>query len=65
MVHEPFYDRILNLADDSDFDRMMAGLGRFVVCNPMVACQHDGFSDNTHRHVNFNSIRKRGNWFSQ
>lgn len=65
MVHERFYETILNLREAKDFDRMMAGLGRFVVCNPMVSCQHDGFSDNAQRQLDFESIRKKANWFRQ
>lgn len=65
IVHERFYETILDLSQIKDYDRMMAGLGHFVVCNPMVVCQHDGFSDNTQRQLKFESIRKKANWFRQ
>lgn len=45
LVNERFYATLLNLREDIDYDRAMAGLGRFVVCNPMVVCQLDGYSD--------------------
>lgn len=65
IAHQRFYETILSLHETKNFDRMMAGRGRFVLCSPMVACQHDGFSDNSQRHLNFESIRKKGNWFRQ
>ena len=52
-AHERFYDAILSLDITRDYDRAMAGLGRFVVCSPMVACQHSGFSDNQRRFIDF------------
>jgi hypothetical protein len=64
VAKERFYDTILNLAEDKDMDRAMAGLGKFVVCNPMVACQQSGFSDHHNRHVNFDAVIRQNNWFT-
>lgn len=64
MVHRNFYEQILTLAEEKDFDRSLAGLGRYVVCNPMVACQHNGYSDNQGRYVDFTRYFRRKNWFT-
>lgn len=52
------------MAEDKDMDRAMAGLGKFVVCNPMVACQQSGFSDHHNRNVNFDAFIRQNNRFT-
>jgi hypothetical protein len=64
-ANERFYDTLLNLPEDKDYDRAMAGLGRFFVCMPMVVMQHNGFSDNHQRHVDYGPVLRRMKWFSQ
>jgi hypothetical protein len=64
LARESFYATILNLPEDKDFDRAMAGLGKFVVCSPMVACQHAGYSDHHDRQVNFDAVIRQNNWFT-
>lgn len=63
LVNERFYATLLNLREDIDYDRAMAGLGRFVVCNPMVVCQQDGYSDHYDRPVRFSPLTDPGKWF--
>jgi hypothetical protein len=46
MVNNKFYETILSPPEEKDFDRIVANRGKFFVCNPMVAIQHNGFSDN-------------------
>src|SRR5574338_29290 len=46
MVHERFYDKFLSIHKFGNLDRLLAGMGKFVVCNPMVVSQHGGYSDN-------------------
>jgi hypothetical protein len=64
VARESFYDTILNLPEDKDIDRAMAGLGKFVVCSPMVACQQAGYSDHHDRQVNFDMTIRQNNWFT-
>lgn len=45
-IHQKFYDTFLSINEEIDIDRALAGKGRFIVCNPFVAIQHEGFSDN-------------------
>ncbi|MFA7290368.1 MAG: hypothetical protein WC055_15950, partial [Melioribacteraceae bacterium] len=42
MVHERFYDKFLNIHKFGNLDRLLVGMGKFVVCNPMVVSQHGG-----------------------
>jgi hypothetical protein len=64
IASERFYEGLLHLPEDIDYDRAMAGLGKFIVCDPMIACQHDGYSDHSREYVDFGPSRRRGNWFS-
>jgi hypothetical protein len=52
-ITERFYDTFLELQPGMDFDRQLAGRGIFQVCYPLVAFQHNGYSDNSHRFMDF------------
>jgi hypothetical protein len=64
IASDRFYDAILDLPEDKDYDRAMAGLGKFVVCCPMVAFQHTGYSDNHQRDCDFNPVIRQNKWFT-
>lgn len=49
MIHERFYDTFLSVDEHYHIDRGLKNKGRFIVCNPMIAVQHNGFSDNSKR----------------
>lgn len=53
LVHEKFYDELLSVPEETDFDRALAHRGNFFVCNPQVVVQHSGFSDNQKRYIHF------------
>ena len=63
-INEKFFDTFLGLRPGVDFDRQLAGKGKFIVCDPMVACQHDGYSDNQKRHIDFEPLFRRKKWFT-
>lgn len=46
-VHSRFYDTFLSVNPLDHIDRELGGLGRYIVCHPMVATQYDGVSGNT------------------
>jgi hypothetical protein len=50
IIKSRFYDEFLALDETIDIDRTLAGKGKFIVCNPFVAIQHNGYSDNKQRH---------------
>jgi hypothetical protein len=52
-ISQRFYDLFLSIQPGKDFDRQLAGKGKFVVCKPMVALQHSGYSDNSKREIDF------------
>lgn len=62
---EKFYDVILSLPEDKDYDRAMAGLGKFVICDPMIAWQHNGYSDNQRRYIDFGPLLQKMKRFRQ
>lgn len=52
-INKRFYNTFLSLSEEKDIDRSLANKGKFIVCNPIVAIQHNGFSDNRKRHQNY------------
>lgn len=53
IIHERFYDTFLSVDEREHIDRGLAGKGRFVVCNPFAALQHNGYSDNKGCYMNY------------
>lgn len=52
-IKQKFYDTFLSIPEGKDIDRLLANKGKFIVCNPFVAIQNNGFSDNQKRHQNY------------
>lgn len=46
IIHSRYYDTFLKTEDIGHIDRGQKGRGKFVVCNPFVSFQIDGYSDN-------------------
>ncbi len=57
-IHQRFYDTFLSLPEESDIDRELGGKGLFYVCNPFIALQHDGYSDNKKKFMNYDCYLK-------
>jgi hypothetical protein len=51
IIRQNFYDLFLSVPEDKDLDRSLAGKGKFVVCQPMIIIQHNGYSDNHKKYV--------------
>lgn len=45
-INHRFYSTFLSLPEENDIDRPLANKGLYIVCNPFVVTQHNGFSDN-------------------
>jgi hypothetical protein len=58
VVARRFYDTFLTVPDDDHLDRLLDGLGRYVVCNPFVVTQHDGVSGNTGKFEIYGGLTK-------
>jgi len=52
-INQNFYSTFLSLPEKEDIDRSLANKGKFIVCNPFVAIQQNGFSDNQKRYQNY------------
>ena len=63
MVHRRFYETMLSFSGDQHLDTALRGMGKFYVCDPMVAMQQNGFSDNQKRHIEYNVFFKGRNLF--
>ena len=46
VVHQRFYETFLQLPDDKHLDQALDNKGKYVICDPMIITQHDGYSDN-------------------
>lgn len=46
IIHSRYYDTFLETTEMGHIDRSQKGRGKFVVCNPFVSFQIDGYSDN-------------------
>jgi hypothetical protein len=64
MINERFYNTFLSLPENKDLDRVLANLGEYYVCNPMVAIQHNGFSDNRKRFIDFKPYLENTNFYT-
>ncbi|MBS1520577.1 MAG: hypothetical protein JST50_06245 [Bacteroidetes bacterium] len=53
IINERFYDIFISAPENVNLDRALYNKGKFVVCNPFIAIQHNGFSDNLKRFCNY------------
>ena len=58
IVNKRFYETFLSVTDDEHIDRALAGLGKYYVCSPFTAIQHNGFSYNTKRDMIYDELLK-------
>lgn len=65
IVHQNFYNTFLNADEKIHIDAALSFLGKYIVCNPFVAIQHNGYSDNAQSHQNYDAIFKERNLFNQ
>ena len=56
IVHSNFYDTFLSLPSEAHIDQSMSGLGLFKVCNPFIAYQANGFSQNTGKNEVYDTL---------
>jgi GR25 family glycosyltransferase involved in LPS biosynthesis len=52
-IYQKFYNTFLSLPEDKDIDRALAHKGKFIVCNPFIVIQQNGFSDNQRKYQNY------------
>ncbi len=52
-INQKFYNTFLSQDGATDIDRSLKGKGKFILCNPMVAIQRNGFSDNKRQEVDY------------
>lgn len=46
IVHERFYEKFLSLDENNNIDTLLGPAGKCIVCQPFIAVQHNGWSDN-------------------
>lgn len=62
IVQERFYETFLNLPEDKHLDQAMDHKGTYIVCNPMVVKQYDGFSDNHNKIMEYEYYLRQYNF---
>ena len=55
IINQRFFETFLSIGEDDNIDRGLKNKGKFVVCNPFVVIQCNGFSDNMKRYCNYDS----------
>jgi hypothetical protein len=63
IVHERFYDTFLSVNPKEHIDHALAGLGRYIVCHPFVATQHNGLSGNTGRIEQYEDLTRNRQFY--
>jgi hypothetical protein len=63
-VHQNFYNTFLSTNSHQHLDHALAGLGKYIVCNPMIAVQQNGYSDNEKSYQNYDQLIKNRNLYS-
>lgn len=65
IVNSRFYEKFLSVSPDEHIDRGLKGKGKFVVCNPFVAEQYDGWSGNTGKEEKYGNLMEGRNLFGR
>lgn len=56
IIHSRFYATFLSTPEDTHIDRALDNLGKYVVCQPMVAIQYPGYSANTGKDETYDNL---------
>lgn len=56
IVHQRFYDTFLSTEEDAHIDQALAGLGKYVVCEPFAFVQYEGVSSNTGKFESYDRL---------
>jgi len=62
-VNQKFYNTFLGVPEEEHLDIALAGLGKYVVCDPFVVTQHDGWSSNTGKWEEYGELQKNRRFF--
>lgn len=63
MVHERFYDTFLSTPTEIHVDHSLKDLGKYIVCDPFIAIQHNGWSDNSKKHCDYTFMFENRNLY--
>ncbi|MBL4651382.1 MAG: hypothetical protein JKY53_00755 [Flavobacteriales bacterium] len=64
-IKQNFYDTFLSIPENRNIDGLLENKGKYVVCNPIIAIQHNGFSDNQHKHQKYDLCIENKKIFKQ
>lgn len=58
VVNQRFYETFLQLPDNKHLDQALNNKGKYVVCDPMIITQYDGYSDNHKKIMEYDYYQK-------
>lgn len=58
IVHQRFYEILLQLPNDKHLDQALENKGKYVVCEPMIITQYDGYSDNHKKRMEYDYYQR-------
>lgn len=64
LIKRKFYQTFLSIPPFRNIDKGMAGMGKFVVCSPLVAKQRNGYSFHRKKEVNDDSYLEGRNFLT-
>lgn len=64
MIQSKFYDTFLSIPENLPLDRGLSKKGFYLVCNPFIAIQYDGYSDNKKSYQNYDMYLKGRNLYN-
>ena len=65
IVHENFYDTFLASDNSQHIDQWLADKGMYVVCDPFIVRQHNGWSDNSQQYANYDQMFTHRNLYNK
>ncbi len=63
IIKESFYDTFLSIPEEVNLDRGLRNKGNYVACNPLIAKQLSGYSDNLKRYCDYTENLKRFTYY--
>lgn len=65
IIKDKFFNLFLEADESKDIDRALSNKGKFIVCNPFAAIQHNGYSDHFKKYCNYDFYLKERKLFGK
>jgi len=65
IIHSRFYATFLSTPDNVHIDRSLDNLGKYIVCQPFIAIQQNGYSSNTGKEETYDNLYLNRTFFKK